>query len=518
MKWKVIHSLIISLFIFGSNVLFASSQNFESRVDLSLDHNPEVIEKMIEPLWTQIPYVYRWKGKKLGQDDKTIQLEIVHAKVSLGKKNQKLVTVNPIANNLLDLNWHLGNLMVDGLVRVKFQYEKFGVKISHTEHFNIDGQRIYNANSRVNLVFNQGQINLDIDYNKNFKFNKIIVAPKDGVGKTLRWIFDNVFSKGEVDRYINEKINEELRDWVNSNELISNIEKQVNDNLQKFQNMKIKIGDLTSEMIIALKEFAIDEKMFNIGASIDFDISNKSVHVCAENLVDDFKRRKSQAILERGDIGISHPLIEQALINYSSFETKDQNGDLIQPLFCFGYQEFDDKGMPLGEKANIDLGVGSVNFKYWVKPELAPVFKYDADNNNISVWMKFGIDIQGEGIPKVRVKDGPIFAEVQAKFSPNHVLGKGLVLNFVGLEIMDISGGDLQVKWFPLLPFVTIDVQKYQGKLEGILNKEIRKSLDNGTLGIIDDRIELTKALNLELKGHQMSETGHKIEFDLIAE
>lgn len=507
MKW------ILCLVLFFSFNTFAQNQ-----VDFRLDHSPEIIERLLAPVWSEIPYTYDFKNLSNNKADKTISAEIVNAQINLGQVGDPLVELLPIAEDIIDFKWQLNNLKVDGLVRVKFEYKKFGLKISHTEHFKLDGRSIADAKTRVNLKYDQAKLNFNIESNKDFKFQHINVTPRDGVGKTLRFIFDNVFSKSDVDRFITDQINSELRKWANSNELIKEVEDVVNQKLAEFQQNKISIGELSTNMIVAISDFHIDEKSISLKSDVSFDNTDQKVHVCADDLMQDLVKKYNQGQVENGEVTVTHPLIEQALLNYSSFENYDDQGVLQQPLFCVGYKEFDDQGMPKGEVANIDLGIGSIDFTYWVKPNSAPEFIYHIDNQEILVGMKFAVDLKSQYMPRVRVKDGPLIAGVLVGFSPKFVSGKGLVLEYTGVEITEISGGDLQVQWFPLLPFSTIDVTKYEQRLEGLIDTEIRASLDQDQLVAIDQFIQLTDQLKLELRQHQLTNDFHRVEFDLLAE
>lgn len=506
MKWILIFTTFFSYSAFANN-----------QVDFSFDHSPLVIEKLLTPIWKEIPYQHTWKNRAR-KSDKTISAEIVNAKLNLGKKGEPLVDVVPIASNLVDLKWRLQNIQIDGNVRVRFSYKKFGIKISHTENFNLKGYNVANAKSRVNLNFDKNKIKLGIEFNKGFKLERINVAPKNGVGKTLRWIFDNVFSKDDVDRYIRDQVNKEIASYANSKELISDIEKEVNKKFKEFQENKISLGDLSTNMIVKIIDFSLDEKSIGLSGSVAFDNEDRKVHVCASELMQDLiKRRERKQQQELGKVSVTHPLIEQGLINFSAYEMFDDQGNLLEPLFCIGYKEFDKDGNAKGESADINLGIGSIKFNYWVKPFNAPDFIYHVDNNEILVGMKFGVDLKTLGLPRARVKNGPLVAGVLVGFSPKFVSGKGLVLEFNGLEITEISGGDLQVQWVPLLPYSTIDVTRYEQRLESLLNKEIRESLDNDQLVVIDENIDVTDELKVELRGHELTKALHLVEFDLIA-
>lgn len=499
-------------------LLFSFNSMAQNQVQFRLEHSPEIIERMLIPVWNEIPYTYDFKNKSNQKSDKTITADILNAKVTLGSKGDPLVQLEPVAKDVIDFRWQLDHLKVDGLVRVNFQYKKFGIKISHTEHFKLRGERIANARSRVKLRYDQGKLKLDIDYNNGFSFQKIVVTPRDGVGKTLRFIFDNVFSKADVDNFIGKQINTELRKWANSNELLTEIESVVNKEMEEFQKNKISIGELSTNMIVGISDFSIDEAAISLKSEVTFDNQDQKVHVCAEDLMQDFARKQARARRESGEVTVTHPLIEQGLLNFSSFEQFDEQGKLIEPLFCVGYKEFDKNGAPLGEKANIDIGIGMLNFTYWVKPNSAPEFIYQTDNNEILVGMKFAVDLSSLYIPRVRVQNAPLVAGVLVGFSPKFVSGKGLVLEYTGIEITEISGGNLQVQWFPLLPYANIDVSKYEAKLEGLLDKEIRAGLDNDQLVVIDQFVQLTNQLKLELRHHELTDDFHRVEFDLLAE
>lgn len=501
--------------LFISSV-FAFSAMANNQVEFNLEHSPAVIENLLVPVWNEIPYTHTWRNKNNRSADKTVSANIINATIKLGKKGTPLVDINPIAKDLVDLNWKLGSLQIDGLVRVRFQYKKFGVKISHTEDFNLKGRQINSAKSRVSLVYAQDRLKLNIDHNKGFQFNRVTISPKNGMGKTLRWIFDNVFSKNEVDRFVTDRVNNELIKWANSKEMLNDIENAVNKELAEFQQNKISLGDLSTNLIVKVDDFHIDEKSISVSSNVSFDNQDRKIHMCASDLMQDLAKKQNRQNLERGDVTVTHPLIEQGLINFSAYEMFNDKNELLEPLFCVGYKEFDQNGKPKGEPADIDLGIGKINFKYWVKPVTSPDFIYHVDNNEILVGMKFGVDLISQFMPRARVKNGPLVAGVLVAFSPKYVPNKGLVLEFNGLEITEISGGILQVQWVPLLPYSTINVASYEQRLEKMLNREISKSLDNDQLVIVDQGIEISKNLSLELRGHELTKLLHKVEFDFV--
>jgi hypothetical protein len=505
MKWILIISSI-----------FAFSANANNKVNFTLEHTPEIIENLLVPVWKEVPYIHTWKNKSNKTSDKTLSASIVNANIKLGKKGTPLVDIAPVAKDLVDLNWKLNQLQIDGLVRIRFQYKKFGIKLSHTEDFNMKGHTIKNAKSRVSLFYDQDKLKLNIDYNKGFNFERVTVSPRNGMGKTLRWIFDNVFSKDEVDRFVTQRANNELRKWANSKEMIQDIETAVNNELDKFQKNKVSLGDLSTNIVVKVDDFSMDEAAINVKADVSFDNQDRKIHMCANELMQDLARKQRKNIVESATVSVTHPLIEQGLINYSAYEMFDANNKLLEPLFCVGYKEFDQKGNPFGEEEVIDIGIRKLNFKYWVKPATAPEFIYHVDNNEILVGMKFALSLESKRMPMARVSNGPLIAGVLVGFSPKHDPVKGLVLQFNGLEITEISGGNLQVKWALLLPYVTINVAKYEQRIEKLLNKEINKSLDNGQLVVIDQAVDVTDNLSLELRGHELTTDTHKVQFDLL--
>ena len=340
MKW------ILVLFFIGS-----FSARAANKVEFNLDHSPEIIKNLISPIWKEIPYTHTWRNKYYGHSDETVSVEIIQAKIKLGNKGAALVDIVPFAKNLIDLNWRLNDINIDGLIRVHFKFKKYGIKISHSEDFNLQGRQINSAKSRVNLSYFKDRLRFKIDHNKGFKFKRVSISPKNGIGKTLRWIFENVFSKNEVDQFVAEKVNSELIKWANSKNLLNDIERVINKELVEFQKNKIRLGDLSTNLLVNVIDLTVDEKSISIASDISFDNQDRKVHICAKDLVQDFVRRQNNTQVESGDVTVSHPLIENALINFSAYEIFNDQGELIEPLFCLGYQEFDKNGEPVGKNA-----------------------------------------------------------------------------------------------------------------------------------------------------------------------
>lgn len=482
------------LFILVLFISHAQASDFQ----IKLDSKGEALNKVLSSVWKSIPYEYEWNKKVLARFNDGITTHLVSGKINLGLPGTPLARAMVKQENTINLNWNLTSLTSDLLIKVRFKFRQLGVEVTHDEYFEIKAKNIKKAQSDISFEFNEiFQIN-SVEH-KEFAFDWIEVKPRDGIGSVLRFIFDNVWSKEEVDRFLKNEINKELQSWINKNDLIENIQAALNSQLQQREENPIRLSEIASDIYPTLTQFKVDQSNLSLAVDFNIDTSDYKVHECAQELI-----TKNDASIESG-------IVEKLLSNMATFEVEEDN-IIKEPLFCFGYKDYDENGNPLGEKAKVSALGRDIRFHYWVTPIRTPQYSYDFENNEVSIDLEIRIRLQSKGFPRIKVVNNFLTARVIGTFKLNLNEGEGLQLVFKNFLIPQLNG-KIKVRWFRLMPYIGISTNRVRGELEKSINQLTNNN--NSIVHLIDENLTINENIDVKIKDFNLNNQGYQFQFEL---
>jgi hypothetical protein len=467
--------------------------------DLEVKLKNQKLNLLLSTLWNEIPYEYNFPSYiHNSTDEEVISYKIRKGHVKLGSPGSPLFELNFSESDLIDIDWNLDNLEAYLELKIRFKYRSLGVQVTHDEVFIINANHIKNATSRASLKYNSETRKLDTQFQdfENFDISSILIEPKDGIGSVLRYIFDNIFSRREVDRFITKSINKEINKWLKEDHLQNSIQVAVNNLLEQSQEAIIDLPDLASSFSIQLDELDISGTNSSLGTTFIFR-NNYPRHFCAEE-VDSNKNTDIS-------IGASHRLIETLINNIgTNLRIKDQRA--LEPLFCFGYKSYDEEGNALGNKLVTRFLGRKINLNYWVRPLTLPKYNYNAEEQVITIDLSVDVKIKTVGYPRIMTRKNPsLELRIAFKVEQNK---EGLRLVYSDFLAKSIKG-NVKIKWGRLAPTINLSLKTLRLALNGAIKKELKKQ----TILIMPNRIEVNDTFNLELMDYELFKKGHKVEF-----
>lgn len=488
--------LVLSL-LFSS---IASTAFANYKLDFELTPDKVLLEKLLSPVWDDISYDYVIADKRfyrvLGD---TVTFQLTKANITLGQKPTPLFDLTLTGNNTAKLQWDFSKLKSNIKAKLRFKFKKFGVNITHDEYFIVKADQIGASHTLLNLSF-KNQLKLNLIENKGFQFTKVKVEPQNGVGSVLRYIFDNVFSKREVDKFVTEQVNKELIKWTNKQDLISNIEETLNKQLLELKETEIRLSEIANHLKIDIKSLDFSPNRFNLGISPKFSYDSLKVHPCAQLMHRPYNKDNVQA---------SHNLIEQMINNFATFEIYD-NEKLVEPLLCFGYGKYADNGDPLGEEAEFTFWGRNIKFKYWVVPSTMPKYSYIPEENLIKLNLNLLMKVKSKHYPHLKADNDQLKAKLEATYKLEFTPGVGLNLVFQNFDVTSITGR-VRVKWNRFTPYVKVPLGLIMNELEIMINDQANQ--DYKVTNLVSDEIDFIGGVKLLLEEYKMTKDSHKIIF-----
>lgn len=481
--------------------LFIGSAFSNERIEMDITAHEQLLQDVITPVWQEIPYYYVLADKTqysvLG-DSITFQME--SGDITLGQKPEPLFHLSINGPNQLKFQWLFNKLTANIKAKLRFKFKMYGAQITHDEYFIIKASQIKNATSTIGIDF-KNDFSLKVLNNSGFEFTKVDVKPKDGIGNILRYIFDNIFSKDQVDAYITKQLNIELTKWANNETLLKDIGVTLNTQMAKLQEKVITLSDIANHFKIKFQKFQIDKDSLSLSILPQFDYTNLRIHSCAKEMLKPYQKDSATA---------SFGIIEQMINNFATYERWNEN-KLIEPLFCFGYKEYDDENQPLGEEASFYFWNKKINFRYWIRPTSAPQYSYDPQSQIMAINFNLGIKLKSLGYyPYLKADYDQLNAQLEALYSIEYDPEIGINLVFQSFKLIGLKRR-VRVKWNRFTPYVTIPLDLIRSNLEELINNEGNNNFK--TTKLIDKEINFVGNTKLLIENYVMLPDGHQIQF-----
>jgi hypothetical protein len=488
--------ILISLFFINSSL---ANHNLQ----INITPKDDLFDKMLTPLWNEIPYDYEISKKayyKVLSDSVSVQIN--KTKINLGPKATPLFNMRIKAQNSFKLNWNLSKLNAKINAKLRFKFKKFGVSVTHDEYFIITASGINTSNTNLKLMFQNKEFKFSSISNQGFEFKNVDIEPEDGIGQVLRYIFDNVFSKNEVDRYITSAINKELKKWINDNKLINELQNSLNVALNKAQNSDIDLTELASNLRPNFSEFSFSPNIVKIQMKPTFNYKDLKVHNCATGMIQSHNKDSVQS---------SHSLIETMINNFATYEIwEDEN--LLEPLFCFGYKSYDSQGEPTGEVAESKFLGKKIRFNYWISPLTKPNYEYIPNQNILKISMNLKIKLISKKYPTINANNGFVSAKLVGTFKIEFNKNTGLNLVFQNFDLPSITGR-VKVKWNRLTPSIRLPLNTVRSTIEKYINATGHEEMES--INIIEPEFTFMNSLKLKIKNYVMKDSDHLIDFEI---
>lgn len=489
MKFLLLFTLLISFKLQAKNSL-----------DFELTPDQNLLDKILEPVWEEINYTQVIADKTFYQVlGDTITFQLTKATIVLGQKPMPLFELNFSGKNEAKLKWDFSNLTTNIKAKLRFKFKKYGINVTHDEVFLINGKNLGPSMTKINLDFNQ-DFKFNLIENRGFELAHVDIKPQNGVGSALRFIFDNIFSKEEVDAYITKQVNIELKKWINKQTLIKDLEKSVNKQLNELRNQSIQISDIANHFKVDITEFDFGPNNFNLALKPKFVYDNLKVHPCAQLMYKPY---------QKDNVTVSHNIIEQMINNYATYQIVNE-GKIQEPLLCFGYKELAQNGDPLGEEAEFTFWGRNIKFKYWVVPTSMPKYSYYPDEQLIKLDLNLLMKIKSKYYPFIKADNDQVKAKLTATYKLDYSPTEGLNLVFQDFDVTSITGR-VRVKWNRFTPYVKIPLGLIMNELEVMINEQAN---DNYKItNLFASEIEFLGGIKLFLDNYEMNEDTHKVIF-----
>jgi hypothetical protein len=473
--------MIIKLFLISSLFLKLA---FAGTIDFNLQHNPVVLRNLLSPVWEKIPYKFKWRSDNFSEAlDNSINGKLEKAEITLGPKGQPLAEIIFEKNQWIQLNWDLTQASSDLLIKIRFKFLRLGIQVTRDEYFIVNASEIEDAFTQAKLQYTHSQLQLSHLANHNFKFKKMKIKARDGVGEVLQWIFNYVFSEDEVHRYIKKLVNNKLANWMEDQELLSEITKTLNHEM----NQPISF----EPFLFSLSGFSHNTNELSLKLSSQLNTDHMKVHECA---------REIPLLNTKSDIGIEHNLIEE-MINALTLYAAEDN----EPLLCAGHKEE-------GTFIKTRVWGRELNLQYWLKPLALPTFDYKAAENKITLDLQMALKIESNNYPLVWTVNDKIIFHMKLQFEINHG-PSGLTLTLSDAQIPHYQG-KLKIKFARFLPSIQLPSKWIFKKIIPKVTQFLKQELNSVVL--IPQEIQLNPNLILSLTAYQMEDTLHRIWFEAL--
>lgn len=475
----------------------------KNQLNIAIKTNDEIFNKAITPIWNELPYDYNFSDKTFYQVlGNTVTVQIQNTHVNLGPKSMPLFDMKIKDENNFDLTWDLTKLTSTTRAKLRFKFKKYGINVTHDEYFIITTTGIKPSITNLNLVYQNKLFDFKSIKNSGFEFSKVVIKPEDGIGQILRFIFDNIFSKNEVDKFITKSINKELKKWINDNTIISGVKRSLNKTINNMQDTQIILSDIATHFKVQFKQFKFSKELVQIGIETKFNYQNLKVHSCATGMQNDFNK---------DSITVTHSLVETMIKNFATYETWNED-KLLEPLFCFGYQDYDDNGEALGSEVQSRILGKNIKFNYWARPITKPAYEYLPEEKFVKLTMNLEVKISADQYPLIRADNGKLVTKLVAYFNINFNPITGLNLEFNQFELPSITGR-VKVKWNRFTPFIPVPLNTIRASIEKYLNKTGINELSS--INVIQPTLNLTNDLKLEISNYEMKPDAHEIIFQI---
>lgn len=483
--------LILCLFLFIGSAL-------ANELMIKLNEPELLINHTLEKTWQVIPKEYHFSKSPLANISPNISADLENATLITTKLNNKLFNLSVIDKNNLQLKWYLNEIELNSLVKIRFKFKMYGVKITHDEYFIVDANGINDANSNLSFDYLDHKINVVTVDHQNFKFNKIKVRPKNGVGNILKFIFENIFSKRKVELYLKTQINKILNDWINGNELIEIVQNDINEKLQMLNHEPISITENGPKIFINPTFFEVSPNSMSFSFNTKINTMGEKVHDCSKNLV------------QKDDLNLSKYFIENLLSFYMTYEVYEDQ-QLQEPILCIGHKEYDEQEEPKGEDAQIDIAGKQINFKYWVTPNQYPKYFYDHENQNIQLDLDVSLALFNDTYPLIKTTNNDL--KIKAKLNLNFIFNKseGLSIKIENIQIYSITGG-LRLRAFKLSPWISLPMNQVRIQLEKAINQSLRETKSSL---LLKSYIEISEKIHFLLNDFKMNEKSYQLFFNI---
>jgi hypothetical protein len=471
---------ILLLFILSLSS-FASSMKLETKL------NNGLVDGLIKPLWKTIPYRYSF-GKKPNILSNEISYTIEKGDLLLSPNKVPLFNIEIQNDHEIGLKWNLQNATANVLVKIRFKFKQFGIQITHDEYFKADLSIINAAYSKIH-VSSGPTLQLRHLKSNNFQFERISVVARDGIGSTLRYILENVFSKREVDQLIKKAINNYMQEWINKSEVIRSAQDEINQSIHSNLQTKRDLPHLASTISFNLKKIEFDESKLLLNIEPIFhEIYN--THECAKEIND------------KGEIYISRSIFEKILDNLTVNEVIE-NSKITEPILCLGYKDTQD-----GEDVSLVFLNKKINFKLWLRP--SEMIKYSYQSNTVEIELNLISEIFTPQYPHIYLLGDKIYTRSTLMFNLS-LTQQGLALKFLSLKVNSITGR-AHVKWNRFVPRVRLPLNIIAKKLEGEISKSLSAQFENFVL--LEREVEINSEYKAYLKTYT-NDSSFNVGFDI---
>lgn len=466
--------------------------------DLSVNINsPQfLIQKILNPQWSELPNSYTFGETNLKEISSSISAKLINAKLVTSTSPRPLFDISIIDKNQLKLKWKLEELKIKSVIKIRFKFKMYGVKITHDEYFIIDAQNIKNATTQLSFAYTNDNIQIKNILNKQFELEKIYVRPKNGVGNILKFIFKNILSKRKVEIYLKNQVNILLTNWINTNSILHDLQDKLNSDLAEFRNTPTQITSNGPMVLLNPKTFSITPEKLNLKIAQKIDYTNEKVHDCAKKLK------------AKDDISIPLSSIEKLLEYFITYEVWDED-ILVEPLLCFGYKEYSNN-LPVGEKATIQVLGKTIAFNYWISPLKNPNYHYDGENEAIILDLELNLDVSNEIYPLITVSTKNLIIKASLKIEFNFSKNVGIIAKITSVELHSTQG-QLKIKPFKFSPWIPLPMNQVRKQLENSINSELQNN--NHIIQLVSSKVNLSNNLMIYMESFDITNDSYEINF-----
>ncbi len=452
-----------------------SLSSLAGTINIKTHLSDDLINNLIDPLWSTIDYQYS-VDKSKSTFSNSISYSIENGVLVLAPIKRPLFYVQFNNSQNVDLKWKLEDATANFLFKIRFKFKQFGVEITHDEYFKAELNTILKASSSIAVVGGQ-EFKIVHQGSQNFKFENIKITARDGIGSTLRYILDNIFSQREVDQMIKIAINNFMADWINNSEIIKSAQTQLNQSIRDNISRKRFLPNLASTISFDINQIELSQRELSIKVDPIFH-NDFAVHECASELED------------KGNIEIDHSIFETILDNLTLNEVI-VNSQIKEPLLCLGYKEGQD-----GQDINVSFLGRDINALLWITPRKK--MKVDYDQDKIKIELNLSARVLTKQYPHIYFNGDELGIRSTLDFkialSP-----KGLVLNFEDFKINSITGR-AYLKWSRFIPKTRLPLSILSKRIENELKRNLRDEIEN--LVIVDKDLEINSQYKATIKSY----------------
>ncbi|MCO4794988.1 MAG: hypothetical protein KC493_14830 [Bacteriovoracaceae bacterium] len=497
---------------------YSSSETWP--VNFNIRPEAQLYDHLMKGLWKDVPAKSILPEIPI-DDEGDLTAKIQGGHIQLGNQGDKYFSIRPLGDNKVELSWNLEKVQTLISVRADWVVEILGVRIRKHEVFNVDASGIRNAKSIFAINFENGEFSFTPISNTGFKFNRIKITSEDD--DLVTWFLSNFNSQ------IKGILNREVSNFVNSDKFINTLKVKANENLQKLENINLKLSEFAADMNIWFTQFDLDKDRVAVSVDSRFNSTDSNVHICASEMKAAMDQKNLIEINNKdnnnpGSILVPHRFIEKIIENLATLEIdENEDGHPDEPLFCFGYKDPEHSGeleefsfKILGKERNLKL-------KFWAIPVGKPLYKYErlktlnSEGKEVSdhlITLKMSAQVKIEnlpGYPRVVIKKNQIDTSFTARLKLAITPGKGLQLIPQSISL-DKFKGKLYYKIKKYIPKIRVPFFSVRKKLEKALLEEMKVSLSEE---ILIDEVLPALEMKVKLKGYELLKESHKMNFSI---